>query len=224
MASSMLPRVKRPFQVVVAGDTSVGKTCLVMRYTKNVHTTSHISTIGVDFETKDIIVDDQMYRMHVWDTAGQERFRTIGQSYYRRADCVLIVFDVSSKTSVASIHSWLDEAMKSAPQHAFIAVAGNKCDLDDHRRTVTEEQARAVVATANKTWMRYHANDVPPPPKILYLEVSARTGERINLLFEHIIHTLIEQYRDHPNSYEMHAVPVIEQGTRSSSSSSNCAC
>jgi len=214
----------RPFNVVVTGDAGVGKTCLVLRYTKDTHTTQHISTIGVDFETKNVTIDGHVHRVHVWDTAGQERFRTIGSSYYRRGDCVLIVFDVASRSSASSIESWLHEAMKSAPLHAFIAVAGNKCELDDSRRMVSADDARGIVARANAQWMAYHADSVSQPPPILYLEVSARTGERVNLLFEYIMNMLIEQHNEHPYAYDTAAAAAAHLNSSTATSSKNCAC
>ena len=113
--------------------------------------------------------------------------------------------------------------MKAAPSHAFIAIAGNKCDMPDAQRSISKDAARTLVSDANAEWLAYHGKQgTPMPPPILYLEVSARTGERIDSLFMCIMKTLIAQQAEHPYAYETSS--TISPFSSSSKTTSNCKC
>uniref|UniRef100_A0A9L0RGP5 small monomeric GTPase n=1 Tax=Equus caballus TaxID=9796 RepID=A0A9L0RGP5_HORSE len=97
------------FRLLLIGDSGVGKTCLLCRFTDNEFHSSHISTIGVDFKMKTIEVDGIKVRIQIWDTAGQERYQTITKQYYRRAQGIFLVYDISSERSYQHIMKWVSD-------------------------------------------------------------------------------------------------------------------
>eukprot|EP01035_Chromulina_nebulosa_P028997 gene28997-38363_t len=108
------------FKLVVIGDTGVGKSCLLLRFADETFTENHVSTIGVDFRFRTVKVDKKTVKLQIWDTAGQERFRTITSAYYRGADGIIIVYDVSCEESFNHINDWLIEAFADKLNIPFI--------------------------------------------------------------------------------------------------------
>lgn len=99
------------FKLVLIGDSGVGKSCLLLRFADDNFTDSYISTIGVDFRFRTITIDDKIVKLQIWDTAGQERFRTITSAYYRGADGIIMVYDVTSSESFDHVEEWLSEVL-----------------------------------------------------------------------------------------------------------------
>ena len=100
-------------KILLIGDSGVGKSSIVLRFTENTYNESYISTIGVDFKVKKLIIDNNVVKIQLWDTAGQERFKTITFSYYRGSHAVIIVFDITSRESFMNIEAWLEEIYNS---------------------------------------------------------------------------------------------------------------
>ena len=125
-------------KLIIIGDSGVGKTCFLMRFFDDKFTSSHITTIGIDFKFKIITLDGKNVKLQVWDTAGQERFRTITQTYYKGAMGIILVYDCSERNTFDNVKSWV----KQIDQHANPGVAkvlvGNKCDVPN-RKVKTEE-------------------------------------------------------------------------------------
>ena len=119
------------FKIVLIGDTSVGKSCILTRFADDQFSESYVTTIGVDFRFKTMIVKDKICKIQVWDTAGQERYRSITNAYYRGADAIFIIFDVTSKESFIHIDDWIEEIMKYVGKDAVIAIGANKSDLNN---------------------------------------------------------------------------------------------
>ena len=121
----------KPFDVLVKllliGDSGVGKSCLLLRYSDDKVTTSFITTIGIDFKIKTIDLDQKKVKMQIWDTAGQERFRTITAAYYRGAHGVLLVYDVTDATSFENVRNWMRNIEAHAREAATVGLNGNKC-------------------------------------------------------------------------------------------------
>jgi Ras-related protein Rab-7A len=130
----MSSRRKVLLKVIILGDSGVGKTSLMSQFVNRKFSSQYKATIGADFLTKEIIVDDKLVTLQIWDTAGQERFQSLGVAFYRGADCCILVYDVSSATSFRSLDSWRDEFLIQAsprdPDHFPFVVVGNKVDLD----------------------------------------------------------------------------------------------
>ena len=125
-----------------------------------------ISSIGVDFKSKDIMVNGQKVKLQIWDTAGHERFRTITTSYYRGAHGIVTVFDLTERESFEHIEKWLDEINKYAKENVMRFLIGNKSDLVDKRK-ISYEEARALANRLN----------------IYYVETSAKNNINISDFF-----------------------------------------
>ncbi|XP_037834964.1 ras-related protein Rab-34 isoform X2 [Kryptolebias marmoratus] len=117
-------------KVIVVGDVSVGKTCLISRFCKDAFDRGYKATIGVDFEMERFEVLGVPFSLQLWDTAGQERFRCIASTYYRGAQAIIVVFDLSSVSSLAHARLWLEDAMKeNDPSSVLLFLVGTKKDL-----------------------------------------------------------------------------------------------
>ena len=117
-----------------------GKSCLLLRFADDAFTESYISTIGVDFRFRTVKVDGKTVKLQIWDTAGQERFRTITSAYYRGADGIIMVYDVTSSESFDHVSDWLTEVNRYANEGTCKLLVGNKCDMED--KVVTTEAAK----------------------------------------------------------------------------------
>ncbi|KAM6393270.1 ras-related protein Rab-15 isoform 2-T2 [Pluvialis apricaria] len=128
------------FRLLLLGDSGVGKTCPALAASPdNQFHPAHISTIGVDFKMKTIEVDGIKVRIQIWDTAGQERYQTITKQYYRRAQGIFLVYDISSERSYQHIVKWASDVDEYAPDGVQKILIGNKAD-EEHKRQVAKEQ------------------------------------------------------------------------------------
>ena len=129
---------ERVFKVIFIGDSSVGKSSLITRFCTGKFKPGLKSTIGVDFHTRSLVVEDQSICLQCWDTAGQERYRSITRQYFRKADAVVIVYDISSEKSFLNARDWLESAVEGAGPGASLLLLGNKLDIaeDDLLRYV----------------------------------------------------------------------------------------
>lgn len=183
------------FKLVLIGDSGVGKSCLLLRFavrwdgrqrTRRTHslttlqddafTESYISTIGVDFRFRTVKIDKKTTKLQIWDTAGQERFRTITSAYYRGADGIIMVFDVTSTESFDHVNDWLKEVNRYAAEGTVKLLVGNKCDRTADR-VVTEEQAKEF------------AEELGIP----YIETSAKSAKNVEEAFLTMAGELIRQ-------------------------------
>ncbi|KAJ1271149.1 hypothetical protein BS78_06G106800 [Paspalum vaginatum] len=128
------------FKLLLIGDSSVGKSCFLLRFADDSYVDSYISTIGVDFKIRTIEMDGKTIKLQIWDTAGQERFRTITSSYYRGAHgiiCPQIVYDITDMESFNNVKQWLSEIDRYANDSVCKLLVGNKCDLAETRAVET---------------------------------------------------------------------------------------
>ena len=128
--------------VVLIGDSGVGKSNLLSRFTRNEFNLESKSTIGVEFATRSIQVDNKTIKAQIWDTAGQERYRAITSAYYRGAVGALLVYDIAKHLTYENVERWLKELRDHADQNIVIMLVGNKSDLR-HLRAVPTDEARA---------------------------------------------------------------------------------
>ncbi|CAL52204.1 Small GTPase superfamily, Rab type [Ostreococcus tauri] len=117
------------FKVVLVGDSGVGKSNLLSRFTRNEFCLESKSTIGVEFATRTIEIQNKIIKAQIWDTAGQERYRAITSAYYRGAVGALLVYDVTNKDTFGNVEKWLSELRDHADANIVIMLVGNKCDL-----------------------------------------------------------------------------------------------
>lgn len=136
------------YKIVLTGDSGVGKSCLLSRFTRNEFDIESKSTIGVEFATRSIKVGGKTVKAQVWDTAGQERYRAITSAYYRGAVGALITYDISKLRSFNNVERWLTELRELSDNDIVVMLVGNKVDLK-HLRAVNTEDA-AEFAEQNK--------------------------------------------------------------------------
>ena len=153
------------FKLVLIGDTGVGKSCILLRFADDAFTESYISTIGVDFRFRTIKVENKTVKLQIWDTAGQERFRTITSAYYRGADGIIMVYDVTSQDSFTHVNDWLNEVNRYASEGTCKLLVGNKSDRTD--KVVQYEAAKAFADGL----------------KIPFLETSAKNASNVEQAF-----------------------------------------
>eukprot|EP00602_Paraphysomonas_sp_CaronLab_P006273 CAMPEP_0185024276 /NCGR_PEP_ID=MMETSP1103-20130426/7283_1 /TAXON_ID=36769 /ORGANISM="Paraphysomonas bandaiensis, Strain Caron Lab Isolate" /LENGTH=215 /DNA_ID=CAMNT_0027557197 /DNA_START=59 /DNA_END=706 /DNA_ORIENTATION=- len=146
------------FKVVLIGDSGVGKSNLLSRFTRNEFNLESKSTIGVEFATKSINVDGKVVKAQIWDTAGQERYRAITSAYYRGAVGALLVYDISKHVTFENVERWLKELRDHAEPNIVVMLVGNKSDLR-HRRTVPTEEAMAFAENNNLAFIETSALD-----------------------------------------------------------------
>lgn len=179
----MASRKKVLLKVIILGDSGVGKTSLMNQYVNNKFSNQYKATIGADFLTRDVDVDDRRVTMQIWDTAGQERFQSLGVAFYRGADCCVLVFDVTTPSSFKSLDSWRDEFLIQAsprdPENFPFVVLGNKVDAEN----------RMVTAKKAQQWCQ-SKNNIP------YFETSAKQGINVEQAFQTIAKNALAQERD----------------------------
>jgi len=163
------------FKVVLIGDSGVGKSNLLSRFTRNEFNLDSKSTIGVEFATRSIQVDSKTIKAQIWDTAGQERYRAITSAYYRGAVGALLVYDISKHQTYDNVTRWLKELRDHADANIVIMLVGNKSDLR-HLRAVPTEEAKQFASENN----------------LSFIETSALDASNVELAFQNI---LTEIYR-----------------------------
>ena len=125
--------VDQIFKILIIGDSSVGKSNLLLRYTDDIFHEHFLPTIGVDFKIKNLIISNQTIKLNIWDTAGQERFKTITATYYKGSQGVIVVFDITDRNTFLNVNNWLEEIKKNAGNNISIILVGNKCDKEGER-------------------------------------------------------------------------------------------
>eukprot|EP00301_Raphidiophrys_heterophryoidea_P019660 c4547_g1_i1.p1 GENE.c4547_g1_i1~~c4547_g1_i1.p1 ORF type:complete len:228 (-),score=67.09 c4547_g1_i1:30-677(-) len=146
------------FKIVLIGDSGVGKSNLLSRFTRNEFTLESKSTIGVEFATRSIQTDGKTIKAQIWDTAGQERYRAITSAYYRGAVGALLVYDIAKHASFENVERWLKELRDHASQNIVIMLVGNKCDLR-HLRAVPTAEAQSMAEKHSLSFIETSALD-----------------------------------------------------------------
>ncbi len=122
------------FKFILIGDTGVGKSSLMLRFTDDSYTDSFITTIGVDFRIKTMNINDKIVKIQIWDTAGQERFMAITPAYYKCADGIMLCYDITNMSTFENVEKWLAEIQTYNNNNAVRMLVGNKADLENHRK------------------------------------------------------------------------------------------
>jgi len=175
VSSGTLKRTK----IVLLGDQSVGKTSLITRFMYDTFDNTYQATIGIDFLSKTLYLDDRTVRLQLWDTAGQERFRSLIPSYIRDSTVAIVVFDITNRQSFLSTAKWIDDVRSERGNDVMVVLVGNKADLSD-KRQVTLEEATAKAQSLN----------------ILFMETSAKAGHNVKSLFKKIAMSLPGMEKD----------------------------
>ena len=157
------------FKLVLLGESSVGKSSLVLRFVKGQFHEFQESTIGAAFLTQTVQIDDTTVKFEIWDTAGQERYHSLAPMYYRGAQAAIVVYDLTNKETFQKAQNWIKELQRQASPNIVIALAGNKLDLAS-KRAVTYEEAKQY---ADET-------------SLLFMETSAKTAANVMEIFTSI--------------------------------------
>ncbi|XP_054877021.1 ras-related protein Rab-8B [Poeciliopsis prolifica] len=133
------------FKLLLIGDSGVGKTCLLFRFSEDAFNATFISTIGIDFKIRTVELDGKKIKLQIWDTAGQERFRTITTAYYRGAMGIMLVYDITNEKSFDNIRNWIRNIEEHASADVEKMILGNKCDMNDKRQVSKERGEKLAI-------------------------------------------------------------------------------
>lgn len=154
------------YKLVFLGDQSVGKTSILTRFMYDTFDTTYEATIGIDFLSKTMYLEDRAVRLQLWDSAGQERFRSLIPSYIRDSSVAVVVYDITSRSSFLNTSKWIEDVRAERGDDVIVMLVGNKTDLSD-RRQVTVEEGEALAKREN----------------VMFIETSAKAGYNVKALF-----------------------------------------
>ena len=202
------------FKLVLLGESSVGKSSLVLRFVKGQFHEFQESTIGAAFLTQTVQIDETTVKFEIWDTAGQERYHSLAPMYYRGAQAAIVVYDITNKESFQKAQTWIKELQRQASPNIVIALAGNKIDLAN-KRQVTYEEAKAYADECS----------------LLFMETSAKTAANVMDIFTSIAKKLPKNEANErggaPSGGGARRVDLGQQsggGEESRSGGSTCGC
>lgn len=201
------------FKVVLVGDSGVGKSNLLSRFTCNEFSLESKSTIGVEFATRSIQVDGKIVKAQIWDTAGQERYRAISSAYYRGAVGALVVYDITKDGTFADVQHWLKELRDHADTNIKIMLVGNKSDLR-HLRSVQASEAQAYCAQQD----------------LSFIETSALESTNVEKAFQQILEDIYrimskKSLQDDGGTQDVgagHPIPIVLQSEGNTKASKCC--
>ena len=179
------------FKIVLIGDTSVGKTNILSKYLSNEFDPDSKATVGVEFGTKDLEIENNKVKVQIWDTAGQERYRSITNAYYKGAKGSLLVYDITNPKSFEDLDRWLSDLKSNADDKISVILIGNKSDLENERK-VTLEQGKEKAEFF----------------KLAFMETSALNGNNIEKAFNELI---TDVYKNHHDLFEKQAKVEITE-------------
>jgi small GTP-binding protein len=163
-------------KIVLAGESGVGKTNLILRFARGEFDPESKSTIGVEFATKAVTINDRLVTANIWDTAGQEAFRAVTSTYYRGAHGAMLVYDITSDRTFQNAERWLSELRSQADEGIPIILIGNKSDMADDR---------AVSVAEAQNWAERRT--------LLFLETSAKTAHNADQAFEQLLAAIVKK-------------------------------
>ena len=167
------------YKILLLGDSTVGKTCFLLRYCDKRFQEAHLSTIGLDYRLKSMTLKNgKNIKLQIWDTAGQDRFRAITKNYYKGANGIILIYDVTNLQSYENVKNWISQIKEEANPNVLIYLAGNKIDVGEEDRVVKTEEGQKI------------ANELNLP----FYETSAKNGVNVNEIFEDILEKIDEVY------------------------------
>ena len=167
-------------KIMIIGETKIGKSSLIARYCNNSFSGgAYLSTIGIDFQIKNIEMNGKKIRLQIWDTAGQERFRNIAKNYFQSSNGFIVVYDITCKDSFDKLTYWIGEINENAPVETKTILLGNKIDLKDSREVPKEE-----------------GEEFSKSKNINFLEVSAKDGTNVKEAFDLLIADILKNNKN----------------------------
>ncbi len=165
------------FKILLLGDSAVGKTCFLLRYSDDTFCENHISTIGLDYRFKLVTLENEkIAKLQIWDTAGQDRFRAITKNYYKGANGIVLIYDVTNANTFNNIKAWLSQIKEHANEKVKIVIVGNKIDSEETRQ-VSTEQGEALAKEYD----------------LKFFETSAKNNIGVEQCFQFIVNEIYEQ-------------------------------
>ena len=177
-SKSILEEYDIKLKIMVLGESMVGKTCLITRYTNDKFGGRYLCTVGIDFQKKKIEKNNKKILMQIWDTAGQERFRNVTKNYFHTSQGFVLAYDINNKESFEKIQYWIEEIKANADEKVKCVLIGTKCDLD--KREVSEEEGMELGKTYGYK----------------FLETSAKENINIDETFETLVSEILLNYEE----------------------------
>ena len=165
------------FKLIIVGDSNVGKTNIMSKYIHNKFNYTSKATIGVEFGTKIVTIDNKKIKAQIWDTAGQERYKSITSAYYKGAKGALIVYDITNKSTFESVDKWVQDLNSYGDKNLTLLLVGNKSDLEDKRQIVKEDGEEKAKSF-----------------NLGFIETSACSGDNIDQAFDIMLKEVLKKY------------------------------
>ena len=164
------------YKILILGDTQVGKSCFLTRYADNSFQDEYLSTIGMDYKIKNYQAEDgSTIKLYIWDTAGQDRFRSITRNYYKGADGIILIYDITKKDTFENVRNWINNIKDEAPDRVVLILVGNKVD-DEGNRVVPKSEGEEIAKEFN----------------LPFFECSAKSDINVTPVFDTLIKKIIE--------------------------------
>jgi len=192
-------------KLLLIGDSGVGKSCLLLRFSDDSFTPSFITTIGIDFKIRTIELEGKRIKLQIWDTAGQERFRTITTAYYRGAMGILLVYDVTDDKSFANMGNWIRNIEQHASENVNKILIGNKCDLVD-KKVIDTARGKALADEYG----------------IKFLETSAKNSTNVDEAFISLARDIKKRLIDTAEQPLENNIDLKKDGSKSDKKKSDC--
>ena len=191
-------------QLLIIGDSTVGKTSFLFRYTEDKFSAQHLATVGIDFFTKDELFNNKVVRIKVWDTAGQERYKSLTNAFFRNAQGIILVYDVNNLESFENLKYWLQSINLNLGENSEIKkiIIGNKIDLS---REVSKEEAEKFASENN----------------VVYFETSAKDNKGIPESIRYLVGEVLKDKINPPSNKDSIRVT---KGSNGDASASKCKC
>ena len=164
---------------IIVGDSSVGKSNILLRFSRNEFDSGHQATLGIEFANKHVIHNNVDYLVQIWDTAGQENFRSVTRAYYKASAVAMVVYDITKEETFSHIQTWIKDCKDLAPSTVLIALIGNKSDLEE-QRVITKERGENLARENN----------------MMFFETSALNGNGIENAFKKCIEKVDKKIRN----------------------------
>ena len=175
-----LKKTKFEVHLITLGDSAVGKTSLIGRYIDNYFSNNYIGTFGLDSQFKKKKINDEEINVKITDTAGQERYQSIAANYIKKANGILLVYDITSKDSFENVNKWAGEIKEKSEVSKPIILIGNKLDLED-KRVITKEQGQEFAKKYCDGGINFY-------------ETSCKTGENVNEAIDDLVNQVYDKY------------------------------
>ena len=164
------------YKILILGDSKVGKSCFLTRYADKTYQEDYLSTIGMDYKIKNYELENgAIIKLYIWDTAGQDRFRSITSNYYKGADGIILIYDITKQETFNNVRNWITSIKEEAPAKVVLILVGNKVD-DEKHRTVHQSEGEKIADEYN----------------LPFLECSAKSDINVTETFDVLIKKIVE--------------------------------